>query len=63
MYSFKKSGMELRGCRPELPPEEELTAESFPLPDEPDAAVSFGFLEDVFEPWFGAEPSISKSVL
>ena len=54
--------MELRVCRPEPPPEE-LTAESLlSLPDELDAA-SFGFLEDVFDPWLGAEPSISKSVL
>jgi len=62
-YSLEENGMELRVCcRPELPPEE-LTAESLlSLPDEPDA-VSFGFLEGVFEPWLGAEPSISKSVL
>jgi len=63
MYSLEENGMELRGCMPELPPEE-LTAESLLLPDEPDDAVSFGFLEGVFEPWLGAEPIIiSKSVL
>jgi hypothetical protein len=63
-YSLEENGMELRGCRPldELPPEGLLTAESFSLPDEPDA-VSFGFLEGVFEPCFGVEPSMSKSVL
>jgi hypothetical protein len=66
MYSLEENGMELRGCWPlaeELPPEVLLlTAESLLLPGEPDA-VSFGFLEDAFEPWLGAEPSISKSVL
>jgi hypothetical protein len=64
MYSLEENGMELRGCRPELPPEELVTAtaESLSLPDEPDA-VSFGFLEGVFEPWLGAEPNMSKSVL
>jgi len=61
MYSLEENGMELRGRNPELPPEE-LTAESFSLPDEPDA-VSFGFLEGVFEPWLGADSSISKRVL
>jgi hypothetical protein len=61
-YSLEENGMELRVCRPELPPEELTAAETLSLPDEPDA-VSFGFLEGVFEPWLGAEPSISKSVL
>jgi hypothetical protein len=62
-YSLEENGMELRVCRPlaELPLAG-LTAESllsFPESD----AVSFGFLEGVFELWLGAEPSISKSVL
>jgi hypothetical protein len=62
VYSLEENGMELSVCRPELPLDE-LTAESLlSLPDELDA-VSFGFLEDVFDPWLGAEPSISKSVL
>ena len=62
MYSLEENGMELSVCVPELPPEE-LTGESLSLlaDSEPDA-VSFGFLEGVFEPLFEAEPSMSKSV-
>jgi hypothetical protein len=54
--------MELRDCRPGLCPEDCVpAAESLSLPELD--AVSFGFLERVSEPWLGAEPSISKSVL
>jgi hypothetical protein len=62
MYSVKENGMELRACKPGLRPEDCVPALqnlSLPKPD----AISFGFLEGVHEPWLGAEPSMSNSVL
>jgi hypothetical protein len=62
LYSLKENGMELRDCRSELRPEDCVPAdESLSLPELD--AVSFGFLEGVSEPWLGAEPNISRSVL
>jgi hypothetical protein len=62
MYSLKENGMELRDCWPGLRPEDCVpTEESLSLPELD--AVSFDFLEGLSEPWLGAEPNISKSVL